>query len=58
MSVQTAKEELGYIVGIGASAGGLEAVQEILKNLDPETGNAYVIIQHLSSSYKSMLVDI
>ncbi len=46
------------VVGIGASAGGLEAIQELLKNLPDNTGMAYVIIQHLSPDYKSMLSEI
>ena len=35
------------IVAIGASAGGLEAVKELLQNLAPDTGLGYVYIQHL-----------
>ena len=46
------------IVGIGASAGGLEAVSELLTNLSPDTGMAYVYIQHLDPTHKSMLSDI
>jgi two-component system CheB/CheR fusion protein len=46
------------VVGIGASAGGLEAIQELLKKLPDNTGMAFVIIQHLSPDYKSMLSEI
>jgi two-component system CheB/CheR fusion protein len=46
------------IVAIGASAGGLEAVIELLKNLAPDTGMAYVYIQHLDPAHKSMLSQI
>lgn len=46
------------IVAIGASAGGIEAITELLKNLPPSTGMAYVYIQHLDPSHKSMLVPI
>jgi len=50
-----------FIIGIGASAGGLEALQEFLGNLDFGTMKqqvAIVIAQHLSPSYKSMLVQL
>ena len=46
------------IVAIGASAGGLEAVTDLLKNLSPDTGMAYVYIQHLDPSHESMLSTI
>jgi hypothetical protein len=46
------------VVGIGASAGGLEAIQELLRKLPDNTGMAFVIIQHLSPDYKSMLTEI
>ncbi|WP_317898068.1 chemotaxis protein CheB [Aurantibacillus circumpalustris] len=43
------------IVAIGASAGGLEAITEFLKNLSPNTGMAFIYVQHLSPDHKSML---
>jgi len=47
-----------YVVAIGASAGGLEAIQEFFDNM-PSNGNlSFVIIQHLSPDYKSLLVEI
>jgi two-component system CheB/CheR fusion protein len=46
------------IVAIGASAGGLEAITQLLKNLSPDTGMAYVYIQHLDPNHKSMLSSI
>ncbi len=45
------------IVGIGASAGGLEAFTLLLENLPAETGMAFIFIQHLASG-ESMLTDI
>ena len=47
-----------YIVGIGASAGGLEALQILLKNLPLDLNCAYVIAQHLSPTHKSMMVPL
>jgi chemotaxis methyl-accepting protein methylase len=46
------------IVGIGASAGGLEALELFLSNVPIESGMAFVIIQHLSPNYKGMLVEL
>lgn len=47
-----------YIVGIGASAGGLEALQKLLAALPSNTGFPYIIVQHLSPDYKSLLSEI
>lgn len=46
------------IVGVGASAGGIEALRALLSNLPPDTGMAFVIVQHLDPSHESMLPDI
>ena len=46
------------IVAIGASAGGLEAMTKLLKHLSPNTGMAYVYIQHLDPDHASMLSSI
>ena len=48
---------LGSIVGIGASAGGLEAVSELLKNLPPNTGIAFVLVRHLDPRH-SILAEL
>lgn len=47
-----------YIVGIGASAGGLEAIEQFISNVEPDNRLAYIIVQHLSSSYKSLMPDL
>ena len=47
-----------YIVGIGASAGGLEALQKLLTSLPANTGFPYIVVQHLSPDYKSLLSEI
>ena len=46
------------IVGIGASAGGVEAFKELLSHLAPDTGMAFVMILHLSPTHVSMLAEI
>ena len=46
------------VVGIGASAGGLEAFRELLHALPADSGMAFVIVQHLARDQESMLPDI
>lgn len=46
------------IVAIGASAGGLEAMMELLNHLPADTGMAFIYVQHLSPDHKSMLTEI
>lgn len=47
-----------HIVALGASAGGLEALQQFFKHMSPDSGMAFVVIQHLSPDYKSMMVEL
>jgi two-component system, chemotaxis family, CheB/CheR fusion protein len=46
------------VVGVGASAGGLEAFSELLTNLPSNTGMAYLLVQHLDPTHSSFLVEI
>ena len=46
------------VVGIGASAGGLEALTALVSGLPKENNTAYVLAQHLSPTHKTMLVDL
>ncbi|HSV49852.1 MAG TPA: chemotaxis protein CheB, partial [Candidatus Acidoferrales bacterium] len=46
------------IVGIGASAGGLDPIRKLLELLPVDTGMAFVVIQHLASGQESMLPEI
>ena len=46
------------IVGVGASAGGLEALTQLLQNLPPDTGMAFVLVQHLDPEHESALTEI
>ncbi len=46
------------IVGIGASAGGLEAFTQLLSHLPGTTGMAYVLVQHLAPTHVSLLADL
>lgn len=46
------------VVGIGASAGGLQALQELFDELPSATGISFVVVQHLSPDFKSMMVQL
>lgn len=46
------------IVGIGASAGGLEAFTALLRNLPTNAGVAYVLVQHLDPTHRSLLSEL
>ena len=46
------------VVGIGASAGGLEAIQHLFDNVPNDTGMAFIIIQHLSPDFKSLMPEL
>lgn len=46
------------IVGIGASAGGLEALTQLMHSLPMDNNSAYIIAQHLSPTHKTMLVEL
>ncbi|MGZ5052263.1 MAG: EAL domain-containing protein [Methylobacter sp.] len=51
-------KESFYIVGIGASAGGLEAITQLVCRLNPKNPCAYVLLQHLSPHHRSLIVEI
>ncbi len=54
----TEADDPRFVVGIGASAGGLEALTQFVAALPPNLNCAYVVIQHLSPSYKSMMASL
>lgn len=63
LNFQSTQQQVGssgniYIAGIGASAGGLEALEVFLKNMPSESGLALVIIHHLSADYKSYMQEL
>ena len=47
-----------FYVGIGASAGGLDAIEKFLSKVPEQSGMAFIIVQHLDPIHKSALVDI
>ena len=53
------KDSVGFpIVGIGASAGGLEALEAFFTHMPPDSNIAFVIIQHLSPKHKSIMASL
>jgi chemotaxis protein methyltransferase CheR/two-component system CheB/CheR fusion protein len=50
--------DIPLIVGIGASAGGLEALERFLQHVPPDSGAAFVVIQHLDPTHKGMLPEL
>ncbi len=61
ISIKTSLDESGLdfsVVGIGASAGGLEALEQFFSNMPHDSGLAFVVVQHLSPDYKSLMVEL
>jgi len=46
------------VVGLGASAGGLDAFKAFFSHMPPTSGMAFILVQHLSPEHKSMLVEL
>ncbi|MFZ4536031.1 chemotaxis protein CheB [Propionivibrio sp.] len=57
-SAPEAKGFDGYIVCIGASAGGLDALEKFFNFCPVDTGAAFVVVQHLSPDHKSMMSNL
>jgi len=47
-----------YYIAIGASAGGLEALESLFKSIPEDTGATFIVIQHLSPDYKSLMDEL
>lgn len=47
-----------FIVGIGASAGGLRALESFFDNMPSDTGATFVVVQHLSPDFKSLMKEL
>jgi two-component system CheB/CheR fusion protein len=55
---QTPSNDDMFTVGLGASAGGLDALKEFFGSLPQETGMAFVVIMHLSPDHDSNLAEL
>ncbi|MGB3616229.1 MAG: chemotaxis protein CheB [Elainellaceae cyanobacterium] len=58
MTDQDSSSDSSLIVGLGASAGGLNACSEVLSRLPVDTGMAFVLVQHLSPDQASLLSEL
>ena len=47
-----------YVVGIGASAGGLEALERLFHKMPADSGMAFVVVQHLSPDFDSVMDEL
>ncbi|MGB0562489.1 MAG: chemotaxis protein CheB, partial [Spirulinaceae cyanobacterium] len=52
-----AKEDC-FLVGVGASAGGLRALEEFFDHMPADSGAAFVVVQHLSPDFKSLMKEL
>ena len=50
--------EPSAVIGIGASAGGVAALQQFFGDMDPESGLAFVVVMHLSPEFESQLANV
>lgn len=57
-SAERAKENDLVIVGVGASAGGVDAIKRFFEHVPPDAGMSYVVILHLSPDYDSKLAEV
>jgi two-component system CheB/CheR fusion protein len=58
MTKENTGTELPIVVGIGSSAGGLEAIRELAASLPLNNGCAYVVVQHMSPQHKSLMTSL
>jgi PAS domain S-box-containing protein len=58
LAAQPVQSQTFPIVGIGASAGGLEAFGQLLEHLPPDTGMAFVLVPHLDPKRESILAEL
>ena len=52
------KQKTAFIAGIGASAGGLESLEQFFRAMPSDTGLAFVVVQHLSPDHKSLMEEL
>jgi two-component system CheB/CheR fusion protein len=59
VAIDASQIESGFhIVGVGASAGGLESLERFFTRLPADTGMAFVVLQHLSPDFKSLMDEL
>ena len=58
MAERTEGDSDFHIVAVGASAGGLESLERLFAKLPTDTGMAFVVLQHLSPDFKSLMDEL
>ena len=58
MNPEVREKSLCPVVGIGSSAGGVEALSQFFRAVPENSGNAYVVVQHLDPTRHSMLAEL
>ncbi len=58
MGLKKAVSEIPYVVGIGASAGGLEAIEQFFQSIRSDIDAVFVVVQHLASNYKNFMPEL
>jgi two-component system CheB/CheR fusion protein len=58
MNENSEPEKIIHYVGVGASAGGLEAIEAFFSDMPENSGLAFIVIQHLSPDHKSLMVEL
>jgi two-component system, chemotaxis family, CheB/CheR fusion protein len=53
-----ARPQLGPVIGMGASAGGLEAFQKFFSRMPPDSGMAFIVVQHLDPHHATMMPEL
>lgn len=57
-SKKKSESTVDRIIGIGSSAGGLEAIRELATNLPSDISCSYVVVQHMSPQHKSLMTTL
>lgn len=55
---KSTNEDLFYIVGLGASAGGLDAIERFFKNMPNNSGMAFIVVTHLDPDHVSIMPEL
>ena len=58
VKMDSALQNRRYVIGMGASAGGLDALTQLIADLPTQSDSIFVIAQHMSASHRSMMAEI
>ena len=56
--MESNNQKTSFIAGIGASAGGLESLEQFFRAMPTDTGISFVVVQHLSPDHKSLMEEL